>query len=353
MTHQIKQKALVLGATGGIGGETAIQLRDAGWQVRAMHRNHGPQPQVKDGIEWVGGDAMNAADVAQAAEGCAVIVHAVNPPGYRNWAQTVVPMIDHTIAAAGQHGATVVLPGTVYNFGPDAFPLLSEDSPQHPTTRKGAIRVTLEKRLQDAAAGGAIRVVILRAGDFFGPRAGNNWLAQGMLQPGKPVTSVKLPARAGVGHQFAYLPDMARTLVELLARRDELPAFARFHLGGHWDADGSEIGRAIQRVVQRHGGKQPRLSAFPWWMMQLIAPFVTTLREIMEMRYLWQQPVQLNNRKLVEFLGAEPHTPLDEAIETTLLGLGCIQSAEKPIPKGLEPQSQTARPRPNQGQMPA
>ncbi|RBD43802.1 epimerase, partial [Xanthomonas oryzae pv. oryzae] len=30
--------ALVLGASGGIGGERARQLRDAGWQVRALQR---------------------------------------------------------------------------------------------------------------------------------------------------------------------------------------------------------------------------------------------------------------------------------------------------------------------------
>ncbi|MBN3814040.1 NmrA family NAD(P)-binding protein, partial [Paraburkholderia sp. Ac-20347] len=33
--------ALVLGASGGIGGEVARQLRRAGWQVRALKRNLG------------------------------------------------------------------------------------------------------------------------------------------------------------------------------------------------------------------------------------------------------------------------------------------------------------------------
>ena len=39
-------------------------------------------------------------------------------------------MLDNTIAAANAQGATIVLPGTVYNYGPDAFPLLAETSPQ-------------------------------------------------------------------------------------------------------------------------------------------------------------------------------------------------------------------------------
>lgn len=47
-------------------------------------------------------------------------------------------MIDHTIAAARACGARVVLPGTVYNFGPDAFPVLCETSAQQPLTRKGS-----------------------------------------------------------------------------------------------------------------------------------------------------------------------------------------------------------------------
>jgi hypothetical protein len=48
------------------------------------------------------------------------------PPGYRDWARLVLPMIDNTIAAARASGARIVLPGTVYNYGPNAFPVLRE-----------------------------------------------------------------------------------------------------------------------------------------------------------------------------------------------------------------------------------
>lgn len=319
-------QALVLGATGGIGGEVARQLRAAGWQVRAMKR--GVQVTLDAaGISWVPGDALNAADVLAAAQGCSVIVHAVNPPGYRRWAEWVLPMMDNTIAAARAVGATVVLPGTVYNYGPDVFAApIREDAPQNPVTRKGAIRVALEQRLADASASGEMRVIIVRAGDFFGPKAGNNWFAQGMVKPGQAVTAVQLPSAPGVGHQYAYLPDVAATMLALLQRRHELPAFARFHMAGYWDADGREFGRAIQRVVARRGGKTPALKPFPWWLMRLAAPFVVTLRELMEMRYLWQTEVRMDNQRLVQVLGQEPHTPLDQAIETTLDGLGCLPS---------------------------
>jgi nucleoside-diphosphate-sugar epimerase len=321
-----KSTVLVLGATGGIGGEVARQLRDAGWDVRALRRSAPRSAEQRSGITWIQGDAMNREEVIAAASGCSVIVHAVNPPGYRRWSELVLPMLDNTITAASSVGATIVLPGTVYNFGPDALPTLTEESPQHPVTRKGAIRVEMERRLLAASNNGA-RVLIVRAGDFFGPQAANNWFSQGLVRPGRPVSAVSYPGRPGVGHQWAYLPDVARTMVELLARRDSLEAFAAFHMAGHFDADGSQMAQSIRRVVTRRTGREPRITAFPWWLVLLASPFVATFREMLEMRYLWREAVRMDNTRLTAVLGREPHTPLDEAVEATLLGLGCIDSA--------------------------
>lgn len=317
-----QRQVLVLGASGGIGGEVARQLRDAGWQVRALSRNLDAASVERDGIEWVRGDALDRDAVLRAARGCSVLVHAVNPPGYRNWSTQVLPMLDNTIAAATREQATIVLPGTVYNFGPDAFALLHEDAPQRPVTRKGAIRVEMERRLQ-AATADRVRTIVVRAGDFFGPRAGNNWFGQGMVKAGRPVTAISVPGRPGVGHQWAYLPDVARTMVELLERRDALEPFARFHLGGHWDADGMQLAQAVRRVAQRHG-LRPTIRRFPWWLVWAAAPFVTTMREMIEMRYLWREPLRMENARLTAVLGREPLTPLDTAVETTLAGLGCL-----------------------------
>jgi nucleoside-diphosphate-sugar epimerase len=129
------------------------------------------------------------------------------------------------------------------------------------------------------------------------------------------------PGSPGVGHQWSYIPDVARTMVELLARRDSLEPFAAFHMAGHWDADGSQMLQSIQRVVARRTGKQPRVTAFPWWLLSLASPFVATFREMREMRYLWREPVLMDNGRLTAVLGREPHTPLDAAVEATLLGL--------------------------------
>ncbi|HAT32365.1 MAG TPA: hypothetical protein DCW29_16395 [Janthinobacterium sp.] len=313
--------ALVLGATGAIGGEVARGLLARGWRVRALQRAPDSLARRDAGFEWIKGDAMVAADVARAARGASLIVHAVNPPGYRNWGELVLPMIDNTIAAARACGARILLPGTVYNFGPDVFPAPTEASAQHAPTRKGGIRVELERRLRAASADG-VRTLIVRAGDFFGPRgAGNNWFSGALVKAGKPVDAVMYPGAKGVGHQWAYLPDLAETMLRLLDREAELPPFAVYHMRGHWDAAGTQMIDAVRRVA---GRPRIKVRSFPWWALVLIAPFSETMREMREMRYLWQHGLYMDNARLLAVLGEEPHTPLDEAVRATLTGMRCV-----------------------------
>lgn len=311
--------ALILGATGNIGSELARGLVQRGWQVRALHRNPDGLSNKDHRFDWIRGDAMVRADVVAAAHGAELIVHAVNPPGYRNWGELALPMIANSIAAARRSDTRILLPGNVYNYGPGAFPLLREGSPQQPLTRKGTIRVEMERLLQAATKDG-VRSLIVRAGDFFGPGSGSSWFAGAMVQPGKPITTINYPGDTGVGHQWAYLPDVAETMLRLLERETELPAFASYHMRGHWDEDGTHMVAAIQRAAQR----KLKVRSFPWWALPLLAPFSTLLRELREMRYLWQQPVQLDNSRLTALLGQEPHTPWDEAVGATLRSLRCI-----------------------------
>lgn len=227
--------ALILGSTGNVGWATARALARHGWRIRALHR-HPEHVATKlselSNIDWRQGDAMRPEDVKAAVTGCDILLHAVNPPGYRNWRGLALPMLRHSIAAAQASGATLLLPGNVYNFGPDAWLQVAEDSPQHPVSRKGQIRVEMETLLAGAAEQGC-RSVVLRAGDFFGPSAGGTWFDLGLVKSGAPVRSLRYPGRHDAGHSWAYLPDLAETFARLAERRSELPPFARFHFGGH------------------------------------------------------------------------------------------------------------------------
>ncbi|MEJ0034696.1 MAG: NAD(P)H-binding protein [Gammaproteobacteria bacterium] len=320
--------ALVLGTTGGIGGEVTLALLRRGWRVRALHRNPASVRLPDDAhgkVEWVTGDAMKREDVAAAARGVSTIVHAVNPPKYNNWGGLVLPMLDNTIAAARQQGARIVLPGTIYNFGTEAFPILSEYSPQQPHTRKGQIRVEMEERLREAATLG-VRTLIVRAGDYFGPQAGNNWFAEGLLAGSRQVRRVLYPGPRELGHSWAYLPDVAETVVRLLDIEERLEAFAVFHFRGHWLERGVEMAETICRVAGLRAGK---IFAFPWWAIRIASPFVEVFREMLEMRYLWNAPAELDNTKLRSVIGAEPHTPLEEAVTRVLASRAAASARER------------------------
>ena len=309
--------ALVIGATGGFGGAVARRLTAHGWRVRALHR-HPETAAAASGLaaEWVKGDAMSRDDLRRAAEGARVIVHAANPPGYRNWQGLVLPMLENSLAAATAEGARLLVPGSVYNYGPDAFPRITEASPQHPLTRKGAIRVAMERRLRDAAQAGG-KTLILRAGDFFGPGAVQGWMSLAIVAAGKPLTAITYPGPLGVRHAWAYLPDLAEAAARLLDREAELAADASFHFAGH-ELTGAELAAAFSALA----GRRVAVRRLPWLAVRAAAPFNESLREMLEMRYLWRDEVLLDNARLVAELGGEPHTPLEDALAVTLAELG-------------------------------
>ena len=315
----VNRTALVLGATGGIGGSIASALLRQGWRVRGMARTP-PQPgaNVPGHVEWIRGDAMRRDDVVQAAQGVSVIVHAVNPPGYRNWEQLVLPMIDNTIAAARAAGqARIVLPGTIYNYDPAVTPLVAAESPQTATSRKGRIRVE-EQRLEEAA--GDVPSLILRAGDFFGPGARSSWFSDAMVSSGRPLRRIINPAR-GAGHSWAYLPDLARAFARVLEEPARLGPFERLQFAGHCDVDGAQMVAAIRQAA----GRQLRVYPFPWWMMQMAAPFGGFPREAAEIAPYWRHPLRLDNAGLVALIGPEPHTPLQDAVQAALLDLDRVE----------------------------
>lgn len=327
MTHlqQHNRTVLVLGATGGVGGAVSRAMANHGWIVRAMVRDI-----AKAETAWktsafvphfISGDAMVRDDVIRAATmGGAVdtIIHAVNPPGYRNWGKLVLPMMDNTIAAArAAGGARLVLPGTVYNYDPATTQVIDETTPQNTTTRKGQIRVALEQRLADAAAD--VPSLIVRAGDFYGPGTGASWFAQAMITAGKPVQKITSMA-PGVPHTYAYLPDLAETFARLLGKSDNLHEHEIVQFEGTWDANGRTMVEAIRAIV----GRAVPEKSFPWWLMRLLAPFGGFPKEAVEIEPVWRFPTQLDNRRLIELLGQEPRTPLNVAIERSLIDMGCI-----------------------------
>lgn len=314
---------LVLGATGGLGKETARTFAANGWTVRILHRN--PQaaiekyPALKN-MQLFKGDALNKQDVLTASKGADLILHSVNPPNYQKWRELALPMLANTIKAAKENNTRIIFPGNIYVFHPDAGNILTEHTPQNPATRKGKVRVEMEAMLQQAADEG-IRSLIIRAPDFFSADAPSSWFENMLVKRGKPVNTITYPDAPATGHSWAYLPDLAQTIFKIAEQEKQLPAFDTYNFRGYYFEKGSDFLEIIKTAAGKPGAK---ISQFPWAVVTLLSPFISLFRELKEMRYLWKIPHQLDNTKLVALLGAEPQTPIDQAVKESLKGLKCI-----------------------------
>jgi nucleoside-diphosphate-sugar epimerase len=324
-----RRTALVLGANGRFGAVAIEAFAAAGWHVLAQARR--APAHLPAGARHLAVDLGDVAALADAAAGARTVVYAVNPP-YTRWAGEALPLARLGMDVAERLGATFLLPGNVYAFGAGMPALLREDTPQHPTTRKGAIRREMEAELAARATRG-LRSVVVRAGDFYGAGTGS-WFD---LVIAKSLAAGKLvyPGPLDRAHAWAYLPDFARACVAV-AERDELPAFTRLHFAGH-TLTGAQLLAAIERAA-RGLGLAPsggfRRGRLPWAPMRLGGLVVPMWREVAEMAYLWEVPHALDGTALRAAIGRVPTTELDPALRASLLALGM-----GPTPVGKAAQS--------------
>jgi nucleoside-diphosphate-sugar epimerase len=286
--------ALVLGASGGFGGQVAQALQAAGWRVTRYQRG---------------------TDMSAAAKGAALIVNGLNPPGYHDW-DRLIPEITASVIAAGRaSGARLLVPGNVYPYGVEPAPW-GPGTPHRPNSRKGRIRATMEAAYRQAAEHGGPRTILLRGGDFLLPEAPQmlmNRLILSKVAKGK-VTALGAP---DVQHAYAFLPDMAKAAVRLAELGDVVPAYADIPFAGH-SFTIADLARRISRMT----GRPMTVTQFPLWLFTVTSPVWELARELREMLYLNRHPHWLDPAPLRHWLPDWQDTPLDEVILRHLQALG-------------------------------
>lgn len=313
---------LILGANGRLGATAAKAFAAAGWRVLAQARR--PPVSLPPGARHVAIDLADTGGLAAAGAGARAVVHAVNPP-YTRWDTDLLPLANLGMDVAQRLDALFMLPGNVYNFGAGMPPLLREDTPEHPTARKGRLRRDLEAAMASRADHG-LRSVVIRAGDFFGAGTGT-WFDLVLL---KSMAKGKLvyPGPTDLPHAWAWLPDLARVFVAVAQARPDR-AFTRLHYPGY-TLTGTELLDAVTRAADALGLAPPggfRRGSMPWGILRIGGLVVPMWREIVEMAYLWQVPHALDGTALGALLGHLPSTPLDVAMRDTLQALPTARRA--------------------------
>ena len=296
---------IVLGAKGRFGRAAVAAFSAAGWEVTALARSW---PVTDAPLRAVSVDVMDAPALARACVGHDVIVNAVHPP-YPKWSTDVPRITASVIAAARTSGATVMIPGNLYNYGSDLPSVLDEDTPWRGDIRKGDIRIQMERAFRDSG----VPTIVLRAGDFIEAERTGNWFDSHIAARASRGRLV-YPGPRDLDHVWAYLPDMARAMVGLAQRREDFAAFEEFGFEGY-----ALTGNDLCALVEQAMGREMRVGRFPWWALRILALGHPLMREVVEMRYLWTRPHRIDGTKLRRTLPEFKPTPASVAIEAALV----------------------------------
>ncbi len=283
----MQKTVLILGASGRFGRHAASAFSWADWNVIKFDRATDKLP--------------------DAAWGAEVIVNAWNP-AYPNWARDVPKLTEQVIRTARETGATVLIPGNVYNYGTDMPARLTEDTPHNASGSLGKIREDMEQAYKDAG----VQTIVLRAGDFIDTQASGNWYDMILMSKLKKGV-MQYPGDLDTAHAWAFLPDLAEAAVGLAEMRSALPRFTRVNFPGY-TLTGRELHAGIERVL----GSRVKLKTMAWWPIRLAQVVWPVGRYLLQMRYLWNTPHSLSGEKLGELLPDFKQTDLDDALEASL-----------------------------------
>ncbi len=206
---------LVTGGCGFLGEEVIRAYLDRGFRVRSFDKV-APEYTL-EGVDYVRGDIRDPAQVADAATGAQIVVHAVaavplskSPTEFREVNVDGTGVALQAARDAGVRKFVYVSSSAVYGI-PDHNPVV-EDDPRQPLEAYGRAKNDAETICQEfAAAGDGFEVSIVRPRTILGPgRLGIfgilfDWVSSG--------ASVPVIGRGDNVYQFVHVTDLADVIV--------------------------------------------------------------------------------------------------------------------------------------------
>jgi nucleoside-diphosphate-sugar epimerase len=299
----------VIFGAGQIGTPLARLLQARGHAVRLVRRS-GDAP---DGVELRLGDAGDATFAAEAARGAAAIYHCMNPAyDSKVWARELPRLMTSLTAAAGRAGARLVVLDNVYMLGRPGGKPLDEDSPIAPCSRKGEIRAKVNEQLMAEHRKGAVRAVVGRVSDFYGPGGGATYFGDAFWPKALAGGTATTLTNLDTPHTYHYTLDVVAGLAALGEAPDDVT--------GRWwmlPCAPAESTRAMIARIGRELGRELRISSMPRALFGVLGWFVPLLGELAEMGYQWDAPFVADDRRFRERFTV-PVTPLDEGVSAMI-----------------------------------
>lgn len=307
------KKALVLGATGGIGYALVQELVFRDVEVMAFSRtkeklNELYQDEPK--VSIFKGDALVEKDVMEAVNGVDVIFHAVSFP-YQEWEEKHLLCIEILVQAAEKNQAKIALVDNIYAYGRQTKGEVSEDTKKEPHTKKGKIRLEMENRIKRSD----VPWLIVHMPDLYGPNAENTMLHETLKNVVRNKTA-NFVGNITIAREYLFTFDGAKAMVELASREDTF--------NQNWNIPSAHpiTGETMMEIVRQETGYNRTVRTVSKSMIRVLGVFQPFMRELVEMMYLTEEPVVLSGHKYETKIGPVPRTPYKEGIRKTLKWMG-------------------------------
>jgi nucleoside-diphosphate-sugar epimerase len=306
-------KVAIFGAAGAIGRAVAPELERRGIAFRTVGRDKA-KLQAAFGhmthAEVFDADLTDLRSAGAAARGVDTIIYTVGVP-YTSF-QLHPAMIRTAIeAAATMQVARLVLVSNVYSYGVPRTSHVAETHPREPQTRKGMFRKEQEDAVTEAHRKGRLQGMVVRLPDFYGPHADLS-MANPVFRAAIEGKTANWLGPVNAPHEFVFVPDAGIAIADLAERPD--------CYGEAWNIAGAGEINAMDFItrVYRAAGRSPKYRSVGRGMLKIMGWFNPMYRELIEMMYLTETPVLLDDSKLRAKLGTVHKTSYDDGIRQTL-----------------------------------
>ncbi len=302
----------IFGAAGAIGHSVAAELERRSLPFRVVGRNRDRLLRgYPNAADCVSADLANFEAAEWAASGIDTIFYTVGVARFQDFHLHPGLMHNTIDAAVKAKVERIVVVTSVYSYGPPRTPKVAETHPREPAARKGKFRKRQEDMAMDSDRGGSIRALVVHLPDFYGPHAELS-LAHEVVKAASSGKRAPWFGSVDLPHEFIYVPDAGNPIVELASHDD--------CFGQHWNVagPGTITGREFMNQVFQELGKPPKWLQVSKTMLRLLGLFNPMMREFVELSYLGETPVILDDSKLSQRLGASKKTAYKQGIEETI-----------------------------------
>ncbi|MFO0009164.1 MAG: NAD-dependent epimerase/dehydratase family protein [Betaproteobacteria bacterium] len=323
----------VVGGNGTIGAVAVRHLAAAGCEVRIVQRH----PRLIEGaVATASADVLDLDGLTKAVEGSDVIYLILGLPyDAKVWLEGFPRAVSHAVEAARRVGARLVYFDNVYMYGP-VQGVMTEDTPDNPTTQKGLARARAARVLMEAVEKGAIRGLIARSADFYGdyrPFDQVKAMAKKLLKGQK----AQLLLRDDRVHSLTYIPDAGRAVAALGQQADAFDAI------WHMPTDPNALtGAQLVALIGALLGKDARHTVLPKLLLRMVGLFDGTVRGLLEMSYQFEQDYRVDSSKIARAYGLTA-TPMRQGLAEHLKFLGYALAAGAHLPAGSPSRAGTSR----------